>query len=131
MAKANMTGALAHTQGNRRLCLSATSRSTTRAIRCQNRRICPSTSRMFLVLAKVGQSLVLPLRVTTRSEPNVAHARNAGDLSEVQRSPILTLADIEAMNARCAAYLDHRVAEERERAPDQYSGCRSPRIGSP
>ena len=44
------------------------------------------------------------------------------DLSEVQRSPILTLADIEAMNARCAAYLDHRVAEERERAPDQYLG---------
>ena len=44
------------------------------------------------------------------------------DLSEVQRSPILTLADIEAMNARCAAYLDHRVTEERARAPDQYLG---------
>jgi hypothetical protein len=44
------------------------------------------------------------------------------DLSALQHSPLLTLADIEAMNARCAAYLDARVAEERERAPDQYLG---------
>ena len=44
------------------------------------------------------------------------------DLYEDQRSPLLTLADIEAMNARCAAYLDRRVAEERERTPDQYLG---------
>ena len=43
------------------------------------------------------------------------------DLSEDQRSPLLTLAD-EQMNARCAAYLDRRVAEERERTPDQYLG---------
>jgi hypothetical protein len=44
------------------------------------------------------------------------------DLYEDQRSPLLTLADIEEMNARCAAYLDRRVAEERERTPDQYLG---------
>ena len=43
------------------------------------------------------------------------------DLSEDQRSPILTLADIEEMNARCAAYLDRRVAEERERTLSRFA----------